>query len=469
MSGKNSKIEELYGSLSRQDKDGISAFLSCTLFNQSDIVIAIHFYLSEHFIQSSELDKMDLYRNVFPPNEKYSDVKLRVFLSKLVKLIEKYIVVKKIDQYPLAELNILSKYYSINHLQKNRTVFFNNKSDLSFDSYEDFLMYEYTYSMRKLEVVHNEYSHDSDKKREHFENAMLAQKKLSFFQTLKTQCDFLSFTQKYRSEKDSSYEDFIVNQLIESRNDQDPVIRAYICVYQIAKENNPQLFSELKDIVLNHNIPFESNYKGLLSHSENFCIRFINSGKSEYLEQLFEIYKCEIQFFKHPGDLNSNNFKNIVYTALQLKQVEWAENFVENYYSKVSIIEQENTYNFNYARIYFEKGDYKTAMRQLLKVTYEDSFYASTGRILLIKCYYELNDEMPLISCCMSLTQFLNRSKDFTKQRVENNLHFIKYVKTLQKHRLENDRSYFKKLYTKVKDSTVVEKEWLLKKIEELY
>lgn len=95
MSGKNSKIEELYGSLSRKDKDGISAFLSCTLFNQSDIVMAIHLYLSEHFNQSDELEKMDLYRNVFPPNEKYSDVKLRVFLSKLVKLIEKYIVVKK--------------------------------------------------------------------------------------------------------------------------------------------------------------------------------------------------------------------------------------------------------------------------------------------------------------------------------------------------------------------------------------
>jgi hypothetical protein len=69
----------------------------------------------------------------------------------------------------------------------------------------------------------------------------------------------------------------------------------------------------------------------------------------------------------------------------------------------------------------------------------------------------------------MSLTQFLNRSKDFTKQRVENNLHFTKYVKTLQKHRLANDRSYFKKLYSKVKDSTVVEKEWLLKKIAVMF
>ena len=469
MSGKISKIEELYGSLSRQDKDGISSFLSCTLFNQSDIVMAIHLYLVEHLIQTKELDKMDLYHNVFPPNEKYSDVKLRVFLSKLVKLIEKYIIVKKIDQYPLAELSILNKYYSLNHLHKNSTVFFNNKPELSFDSYEDFLMYEYAYSMRKLELVYNEYSHDSDKKREHFENALLAQKKLSFFQTLKTQCDFLSFTQKYKSEKDTSYEDFIVNQLIESRNDQDPVIRAYICVYQIAKENNQQLFSELKDIVLNHSIPFESNYKGLLSHLENFCIRLINSGKREYLEQLFEIYKCEIQFFKQAGDLNSGNIRNIVHCALQLSNIEWAENFVENYSNLVQEKDQENSYNFNYARIYFEKKEYKSAMRQLLKVTYEDSFYASTGRILLIKCYYELNDEMPLLSCCGRLTQFYNRSKEFTKQLVENNLHFIKYVKILQKHRLENNKAYFKKLHQKVSESNVVQKEWLLKKIEDLY
>lgn len=469
MSGKNSKIEELYGSLSRQDKDGISSFLSCTLFNQSDIVVAIHLYLSEQLNQNNELDKMDLYRKVFPPNEKYSDVKLRVFLSKLVKLIEKYIVVKKIDQYPLAELNILNKYYSLNHLHKNRTVFFNNKSELSFDSYEDFLMFEYAYAMRKVELVYNEFSHDSDKKREHWENALMAQKRMSFFQTLMTQCVFLSFTQKYKSEKDSSYEDFIMNQLIESRDDQDPLIRAYICVYQLAKENNPELFSELKNIVLNHHIPFESNYKALLSHSENFCIRFINSGKSEYLEQLFEIYKCEIQFFKLPGDLNSSNFRNIVNCALQLGNIEWAENFVENYFSKVSMLDQENNYNFNYARIYFEKGDYKSAMRQLLKVTYEDSFYASSGRILLIKCYFELNDEMPLLSCCGSLTQFYNRSKEFTKQRVENSLHFIKYVKILQKHRLENNKAYFKKLHQKVSESNVVQKEWLLKKIEDLY
>ena len=75
---------------------------------------------------------------------------------------------------------------------------------------------------------------------------------------------------------------------------------------------------------------------------------------------------------------------------------------------------------------------------------------------------------MPLLSCCNSLAQFLNRSKEFTAQRIENNLHFIKYVKSLQNNRLKNNKTNFKKLKERIETSTVVEKEWLLKKINEL-
>jgi len=468
MTGKNSKIEEIYKNLSRQDKEGIMEFLKCTLFNQSDIVLSIHHYLSEHLCKDNDLNKPELYKAVFNKNEKYSDVKLRVFITKLTKLIEKYLIVKSIDSYPLAELSILNQYYRKNHLHKNYTVFFNSKSEVNFDSYEEYLMYEYAFSMRKLDYISQEFNSDSDRIRKHFDEVLIAQQKLSFFQTLKTQCDFLSFTQRYKSDRDNSYEENIINQLIATRDEQDVVFKGYILVYLLSKEPLEESFLQLKDIVLSEEIKYETNYRALITHSQNYCIRFINSGKSEYLTHLFDIYSLSLKFFKNPGDLNTANFRNILNCALQLGHIEWAEKFVENYYTKVNESEQENTYNFNYARIYFEKQDYKTAMRQLLKVSYEDSFYASTGRILLIKCYYELNDELPLLSSCGSLSQFLHRNKEFTKQRVENNLHFIKYVKTLQNNRLSGTKDYFRKLKLKVSDSTVVQKEWLLKKIEEL-
>lgn len=469
MSGKSSKIEELYLSLSKKDLENITSFLSCTIFNQSEIVLATHLCLSELYPFEKGLDKNVVYRTVFGQREKYSDVKLRVFFTKLVKLIEKYLVIKEIDNLPLLNLNVLTRYYSELKLAKNHSIFFHSEPDFKFRSYEEYLEYVYYFTLKKLNYIYLEQSQDLNQKKKYYELVFKAQRKLNSFQTLDMQCRYLTFTQKFKNEINNSHEVRIVNEMLETFDDQDDVMKAYLLVYLISRDNNIQAFYDLKQLLLNSNIPFEINYKALLSFSETLCIGFINSGKTEFLEHLFEIYKCEIIFFKLEGDIESVNFRNIVYTALQLNQIDWAENFVSNFSKFVKTSDQENTFNFNYARIFFEKGDYKSAMRQLLKVTYEDSFYASTGRILLIKCYYELNDEMPLISCCLSLNQFLNRNKEFTKQRVENNVHFIKYVKMLQKHRLENNKPFFKKLYQKVNSSTVVEKEWLLKKIEEFY
>jgi hypothetical protein len=469
MSGKSSKIEELYASLSKHDKDSITSFLSCTLFNQSDIIISIHLYVSEHLKFDKELDKLALYRTVFGNKEKYSDVKLRVFLTKLVKLIEKFIVVKKIDEYPQAELTLLTRYYSKNHLSKNHSIYFNSKTDFKFESYEEYLMYDYAHAMRKLDFIYQEYSHDREKIGAQFNIVLNKQKELALFQSIKSQCDYLSYAQMYKSDRNNSFEENQIKQWIETIDEQDVLVKSYMLVYLFYHQPTDEIFMQLKSILLEGSISYESNYLALIVHAQNFCIRRINSGMSFYLQHLFELYQVNVRFYKKEGDLTSARFRNIANCALQLGNIEWTENFVVNYHQMVHRNEQENTYNFNYARIFFERGEYKNAMRQLLKVTYEDSFYASNGRILLIKCYYELNDEMPLLSCCASLAQFINRNKEFTKQRVENNLHFIKHVKMLQKHRLERDRSYFKKLHQKVSESMVVQKEWLLKKIEELY
>ncbi len=248
MSTKSTKIEEIYYNLSKQDKDGILSFLSCTLFNQSEILISIHLFLSEYLQKGIALDKSSLYKSVFPNDTIHSDLKLRVFITKLSKLIEKYLVVKNIDNYPIAELSILNQYYRSNHLHKNYSVFFNNKSDKEFESYEEYLMYEYVYAMRKLDYVHQEFSNDGDKIRIHFDHMLETQQKLSFFQTLKTQCDFSSFSQKYKNERDNSYIDNIINHLIETSAEQNIVFKqkkpSQFCPYEMKFTGNfPSFFN----------------------------------------------------------------------------------------------------------------------------------------------------------------------------------------------------------------------------------
>ena len=335
--------------------------------------------------------------------------------------------------------------------------------------YEEYLFYEYQYALRKLDFINLEYANDGDKMKDQFEIVMNSQKILSQFQTLKSLCDFSSLTQKYKLTRDNSYETSLIENLKNSTENLDDIFKAYLIVYNLSTVYDERQFMKLKEIVLTlDSIKYEKNTRALLSHFQNYCIRYINSGQTNYLSDLLDSYKFSLRYYTKTGDLESASFRNMVYCALQLNEIEWAETFVGTYHAMVNESDKGNAYNFNLARIAFEKKDYKGAMRSLLRVTYEDAFYASTARILLIKCYYELNDEMPLVSCCASLNQFLRRSKDFTKQRVDNNLHFIQFVKSLQNNRLKSNKSLFKNLMAKIEKSTVVEKEWLKQKVNEM-
>lgn len=466
---KKTKIEELYYSFSKNDLEGILQLLQCKTINNLEILITIHQYFCSRLNKDELLDKMELYALIYGKKETFSDLKLRVYLSKLVKFLEKYIVLKNYETYPIAELNILNNYYKLHHLDKCTSLYFSSQSEMKFQSYEEKLLFDYQYSLRHLDFIITKYSNDMELSIKSFEETTEKQHHLDTFMLIKGLCEYMNISQKYKFEKDISKEELKVLELLNNREELNEITQAYLSVYMLLKNSNEDEFLKLKDLVLNEKISkYDLNNKAIIIHLQNFCVKMFNIGKNNYLEHYFDINNYSLKFYINSGDLTSVNYRNIVYCALQLKKIEWAESFVENYLKKVNEVEQENAFNFNYARIYFEKKEYKNSMRKLLQVTYEDPFYASSARILLIKCYFVLDDTNPLLSCCSSLNQFLNRNKSFTPQRIENYLHFIKFIKSIHNHRLSGNKKYYKQLIEKIKQSTVVEKEWLLSKIETL-
>lgn len=466
---KQTKIEELYSSFTKQDINSIEELLRCQAFDNNEILISIHSYFAQNITETQPLDKKELFTLIYGAKAPYNDLKLRVYLSKMTKLLEKYIVLKNYENFPIAELNILNNYYKRHHLDKSIAISFKSLPESVFQSYEEKLFYDYQYNMRKLDYVFAEFSNDNTLFTNQFEDVLNSQAKYKSFLTLKGLCEYLNFSQKFKYEKDMSKDEMSVLDLIEKREELEDMIQAYLSVYLLLKNTDESEFLNLKNIVLGESlVQFEENNRAILTHLQNFCIKMINSGKSEYLAHLFDIYKYGLKYYVTKGDLNSANFRNIVFCALQTGQLDWAEQFIEKYHIMVDEDELQNSYNFNYARIYFQKKEYKKSMRQLLQVTYEDPFYASTARILLIKCYFELNDTLPLLSCCSSLNQFFHRNKSFTPQRIENNLHFIKFIKSIHNHRLSGNIKYYKQLKSKILLTTVVEKDWLISKIDEL-
>ena len=67
---------------------------------------------------------------------------------------------------------------------------------------------------------------------------------------------------------------------------------------------------------------------------KNYCIDTkINNGKSEYFQELFDIFKTllekEINFVD--GMLDPRDYKNIITVGLHIKEFDWTENFIQNY------------------------------------------------------------------------------------------------------------------------------------------
>jgi hypothetical protein len=464
---KHSKVEEIYGSLGRKEKESLRQFLSCKAINASPNIVSCHDFISNAAVDNENgLDKKALFAFLFGEKETYSDGKLRVLITRLIRLVENYLIYQHIDQSPISRLNILDNYYKKNHLIKNRTMLFSSQETIEGASYDEILYYNYTFAERKLDSIYNHDPNNHELIYACFEESKAALEKLQQFQVVKSLCDVLSFGNRYKSDLHYERQEAYVRSLMRKRDQLDRIINSYISIYLLLKNIDEAefhfLYQHIRESELNR---YESNYIGCLTHLQNFCIRLVNNGKTEYLVQLFEINNLKLQFVKKEGDLSSASFRNIVYCAIQLKKIDWAEQFVESYHTKVAEIEQENSYNFNIARIFFEKKDYKSAMRTLLKVTYEDAFYAITARILLLKSYFELEDETPLMSCCYSLNFFLMRNNTFTKQRIDNYKKFLYYTKKIFKNRLKGNKKFMKSLKLKMEQVSMVEKDWLIEKV----
>jgi len=463
-----SKLEELYIHFTKTEKEDIASLLQCRVYNQSEHLVKLHHYLSEKVEKDREIDKFETYAFVFD-NEKFNDNKYRVYQSRLIKIIEKYIILEQIESFPIAEINLLYKYYNERKMHRSLTTLLKSKNNFESKSFEDKMMYDFYFSNAKLNYTNTYFPTDNELIYKTFKENLKNQTALHSFQILSSKITELSFSAKYKTEELFDFNENAIEKIIENKSQFDEMVQQYASIFLLIKNQNESDFFILKENI-HHEVfeKFEHNLINLLAYLKNYCIRQINLGKPEYLSHLFELNEFSLKFYKKEGDLTSLNFRNIVYCALQLDKLEWTEKFIEEYNQTVAENDQKNSYNFNYARLYFEKKDYDNAMRQLLKVTYEDSFYASTARILLIKCNYELNDEFSLIYNCQSLFQFLNRNKLFTKERVTSNLKFINYVKRIQNKRLSNSSTYYKNLKKTIEGSTVIEKKWLLEKIEQL-
>lgn len=201
----------------------------------------------------------------------------------------------------------------------------------------------------------------------------------------------------------------------------------------------------------------------------SFCINRLNRGDDSMNREIFELYQEAIRsnILIEDANLSPTTFRNIIAVALRLDEFEWVEKFISEFSPWIEVKYRDNAIYFNTARLYFYQRKYGEVVENLQKVTYEDIWYNLNTRSILILAYYELEEFDVLDSHLTSFKTFLNREKSLGSRKTHY-LHLIKYVKYLINNNY-NDQKKLQDLRQQVVETQgVVNKQWLLEKIDAL-
>ena len=251
-----------------------------------------------------------------------------------------------------------------------------------------------------------------------------------------------------------------------------PAIEIYKnIILSYTEENSGGYFLKLKELIVAHQQIFKlEEVKNMYVFAMNYCINQINFGKSEYLHEILFLYKqaLENDVLLDDGELSQWDYKNIVTTALRVKDFKWAAGFLNQYKAKLPKADRKNAYTFNLARYYFATKKYDGVLQLLQEVKYVDIFYQLDAKVTLLKTYFELGEWQPLYSLKDSFRILLSRKRLITAQQKANYTNLLNFSMRVYKADVK-DTTKLKKLKQEIlAANNVADKSWLLEKVNEI-
>lgn len=213
-------------------------------------------------------------------------------------------------------------------------------------------------------------------------------------------------------------------------------LQLYYWLTRLLEERTDEAFQKVKNYFIS--IPFldKLEEQDTLYYLINHATYSVRKGKNEYILISFLLFKIglEKQLLYNDGAFSRNAFKSIVNIACDLREFDWAEQFIEDYSDNLIAHNAEIDVNVANARVLIGQKDFGPALT-LLAQLHSNIFYVERQiRSLQIICLYELKENEELIRTkCTNLMVYLKRSNIANQDTVLSSINFVKVVKKLQR------------------------------------
>lgn len=163
-------------------------------------------------------------------------------------------------------------------------------------------------------------------------------------------------------------------------------------------------------------------------------------------------------------------FRNVVLTALDAHEYEWAEHFILQHYNKLKPSYSENMKNFCLAETEFTRNNFENSLEYLSNVSYNSFVFKRDVKMLLMNLYYELNFFEQAYYIMENTKRYLKKTNEISEEDKILDYNFIEYYKQLLKLRETPDKdaavvciNKIKKVYNKIENP-----DWLVEKFKEI-
>jgi hypothetical protein len=465
---RQSKLVDLLRTLSTRQLTRLEEYLASPYFNKNEDLLAF-FRLLKPFAPGFSSDELD--KAVFLQKQKIDARKLAYWMSDLLKLAEGFLILERLLEDPQLSGRTLLEHYFEKELPRHyKAVFDKAERELEEYPFRDAEYYFRAFQLRQLEYRHSDQTQRTFNP--HLQEAANALDAFYLVEKLRLSCAMVNLAQLLNVDYDLRWMDEILPIAEQSPAFQAPAIRVYLALYRMLKDPEDTAgYAEAKAQLRAHFDQFDKPELTELSIALfNFCSRRINRYNDAYFwKEYLEVGKFLLQeeLILEEGRLSPWLYKNLVTAGLQLEELDWTYAFIQTYKNQLPASYQEPLYEYNLAHYYYHRGQYDEAQRTLMQVEFKDIFLALSTRSLLIKIFYETDQEELLFSHLEAFRVYLIRNRSLPEANRRQVQQFIDFTRKLA--RIASHETHkLPQLEAQLPDaSLILHRDWLVEKIAE--
>ncbi len=472
------KLLELLRTFSNKELKRLESYIMAPFINTNKKIMHLFELIKRQHPNYENISKQKLYEKIYDTRATYQDSRLRILVSSLSRIVEQFISYQKYEKDQYRKQSYLLESLVERHLAKHFEQQYGQMSkELKKAPYRNIDYYYWQFWL--AEVNHQNILYYDNRSTDDSLQKVIDQLDV-YYISLKLHYHWLALNRQRVVQQEYNQGFFWdeINQHIQTTPlSEEVLIQLYKQMIDILQEPEKEShFTELRTLFKKEKaILVKEEQQQIYAVLINYCRWQSSKGATKYMIEALELYKEMLnEKLLYIGDyLAPHHFKNIVSLALQVDELTWADQFMQENWEEMHPSHASNVYAYNQAALFFHQQAFEEAASLLQQIQFSDyefiDFYYHIGyKVLLIKTYYETEEEYPLTAALEALRIYMIRHKKIASNQRDAYLNFIKLCKRLMNEKRGKKRKSKDDLGEAISNTEpLFQRHWLLDKYAE--